>query len=401
VKPLALIVTPILALSVFVVGIAGCGGSEHGAGKTQAPAAAATVATTAPASSTPSQSVPAAVARVAGGAPVSYGEYAPEYELALRAEPDAGKARDQAMRVVLYRNWVEQAASQAGVSGSVGEVHSGAEEQLGRLSESHAPAGAPEASGGKSSSAAAQQQAEQQYLRANGLTLADLEAEARTQLLRAKLSAGAAHAATAALVAKLPTVPASVPSGQLVAYYDAHKQKLAQPGTRDVEIVRFHTAAEASKGLAGLRRGESFRRVGHIDPELNRTDNYAERESVTPPGYVPASGISNGEDPTIAKAAFAATPGTIVGPVKGSPPYVAYFILRVLSESPGAPKPLSAVRSEVASLVASENQRTLAGATRDATESFEKQFVNTWRAKTVCAAGYVMGYCANDRSGVH
>lgn len=333
-KPLVLIVMSILALSVFAAGIAGCGGSEHGA-------TGYTSTVVEPASTTSSQNTTAAppsmIATVAG-APVSYAEYAPEYELALRTNSNTGEAGAEAMRVLLYRNWVEQAASQAGVSGSADEVHKSAEEQLKGLSESHTPAGIPEASDGKSSAAAAQRHAEQQYLKANGLTLADLETEARTQLLRSKLSAGAALTATAALAAKLPTDPSAIPTAQLEAYYNAHKQKLAQPNTRNIEIIRFATAAQANKGLAELRRGESFSQVGHIDPELNRIDNYSERENgVTPPGYMQPSGISTGEDPTISKAAFSAPRDTIVGPVKGSPPYVAYFILRVVSESPGAP----------------------------------------------------------------
>jgi hypothetical protein len=293
------------------------------------------------------------------------------------------------MRVVLYREWIAQAAGQAGVGVSEGEVKKGAEEQLARLAES------PSAAGGQRQGGEAAAVAAQQYLRANGLTMVDLQREARTQLLRSKLSAGAARVATAALTAKLPTDPSAISSGQIEAYYNAHKQKLAQPNTRNIEIVRFHTASEAGKGLAELRRGESFSQVGHIDPELNRPDDYAERENVTPPGYVLPNGISTGEDPTIAKAAFGASTGTIVGPVKGSPPYVAYFILRVLSEAPGAPKPLSAIRSEVASLAAGENQRAISAATHDASERFEKRFVATWRAKTVCAAGYVVDYCSN------
>jgi hypothetical protein len=383
--------------------LAGCGGGEREAAKTQASAASATGTTAAPASTTTSKNAPAtppATVATVTSVSVPYAEYTHEYELALRTEPNAKQARQEAMRVLLYRNWIDQATSEANVSVSADEVHNSAEEQLKHLSESHTPGGAPEANGGESSSAAAQQQqAEQQYLQANGLTTADLETEARTQLLRSKLSANAAQAATAALTAKLPTQLSSIPSQQIEAYYNTHTQKLAQPNTRNIEIVRFQTAAQASKGLAELQRGESFHQVGHIDPELNRLDNYADREnSVTPPGYMQPNGISTGEDPTISKAAFGATTGTIVGPVKGSPPYVAYFILRVVSESPGAPKPLSAVRSEVASLVASQNQRTLSDATRHATEHFEKQFVSTWRAKTVCTAGYIMNYCSNGSS---
>ncbi len=394
-RALSALAVPALAVCV----LAGCGGGEHASSTTNTSAATATGASTtaasAPQSRTTSATPPATVATVTSVS-VPYSEYAHEYELATRNNIGATKARREAMRVLLYRTWMDQAASEANVSVSADEVHNSAEEQLKRLSESRTPAGASEASGGESSAAAAQQQAEQQYLQANGLTIADLEAEARTQLLRTKLSANASQAAVASLTPKLPTHPSAIPSSQLEAYYRTHKQRLAQPNTRNIEIVRFQTAAQANKGLAELEHGENFHQVGHIDPELNSLDNYADRENgVTPPGYVLPNGISTGEDPTISKAAFGATPGTIVGPVKGSPPYVAYFILRVVSESPGAPKPLSAVRSEVASLVASKNQQTLSEATRKATRQFEKQFTKTWRAKTVCTAGFIMNYCSN------
>jgi PPIC-type PPIASE domain len=388
------------AVCVPAACLVGCGGSEHNAGTGQASTASSAATTATKTGSSTAKggsggSPPGAVATVAG-APVAYGEYASEYGIATQAGQAVKDPQRQAMRIVLYRNWLKQAAAQAGVSVSEGEAKKSAEEQLARLAESSNPA--ERAGEGASATGAA---AQQQYLQAHGLTLADLQTEARTQLLRAKLSASAAQAATATLVAKLPTRISTIPSSQLEAYYNTHKQKLAQPNTRNIEIVRFHTASEAGKGLAELQRGESFGRVGRLDPELNRSDNYAERENVTPPGYMLPNGISTGEDPTIAKAAFGASTGTIVGPVKGSPPYVAYFILRVVSEALGAPKPLSAVRSEVASLVASQNQQAISAATHNATERFEKEFIATWRAKTVCAAGYVMEYCANDRSGGH
>ena len=382
---------------IAAVLLAGCGSGGHEAKKTQASAATTGVTTTLASttrSSAPTRP-PATVATITSVS-VPYSEYARDYELAIRTEPNTQKAKREAMRVLLYRNWIDQAASEANVNVSAGEVHNSAEEQLKRLSENHTPAGVSEAGGGESSAAAAQRQAEEQYLQASGLTMVDLETEARTELLHSKLSTNAAQAATASLSAKLPTQPSSIPSSQIEAYYNAHKQKLAQPNTRTIEIVRFRTAAQANKGLAELEHGKNFHEVGHIDPELNSLDNYADRENgVTPPGYMQPSGVSTGQDPTIAKAAFGASTGTIVGPVKGSPPFVPFFILRVVGEAPGAPKPLSAVRSEVAMLVASQNERTIAGATRNATTAFEKQFVKTWRAKTVCTAGYTMNYCSN------
>jgi hypothetical protein len=427
--------------------LAGCGGSTSKPNATTSAASTASTGVTSATTSEEQTSPNTAAAQVASvnAQPISYSEFAHQYTVATRRSGDAipdppsytkcikelgeiaesrlekppvGSAdskkahavaecrhiqatrTNEAMQTLVRRKWSEVAAKQAGLAVGTTEARKRAQEQLQSQTESVSKPEREQALGGKKQQQPSEQAQEDKYLTANGLTMEDLEAEATAELLFAAIVRKAIAASAPAKTKPAPEPP--VTQDEIEAFYHAHTSELAQPPSRNINIVKLKTIADAEKAKTELEHGASFKKVGHLDPELNYYNNYRDlEEGITAPN----TPESSGEDLAIEKAAFSAAQGTLVGPVKGEFSY--YFVLRVASEKPGKTNPLPAVKSRVVSMIKVERSAAVQKAQEAArmreeaaAGAYEKRFVAEWTSKTSCAKGFVIGLCSNGTAAM-
>jgi peptidyl-prolyl cis-trans isomerase D len=137
---------------------------------------------------------------------------------------------------------------------------------------------------------------------------------------------------TAALAKTITVTPA-----ELQTYYDQHKRDFVRPERRSLQVLVMHDPAQA-EALAKKWRG------GTDWPAMQAAARAAGGTAVDLPNTT-ADGLP---DPALAKAAFAATQGTVVGPVATG---LGSDVLKVTQIVPGAARTFAAVREQVAARV--------------------------------------------------
>lgn len=176
----------------------------------------------------------------------------------------------------------------------------------------------------------------------------------------------------AKLIARHPT---KVTSADIAAYYAAHKSSYGTPQSLNMRIVLAKTAANARTALAALRSGSSWKTVAKrysIDPT---TKNNA--------GLL--TGVTKGQqDQALTKAAFAARPNTLVGPVKGQ---FGYYVVEVVKKTAPTQKTLAQATSSIRSTLTQQRQSAAESAVQNAAEK-------AWKSKTKCRRYWSMNDCA-------
>jgi len=199
----------------------------------------------------------------------------------------------------------------------------------------------------------------QSYLKETGQTQADLLYKFRVNQVFTKLSAKQTPQITPAAIA---------------TYYANHRSQFGTPERRNMRIVLATTAANAAAARKALQSGRSWQVVAKkysTDPTTKNT------------GGVLTDVTSGQQDAALSRAAFAATVGKLVGPVKGQ---FGYYVLEVTKITPGTQRSLAQSTALIKQTLTSENQQA-------AETAVDNDARKNWQSKTTCRGVYKMGDC--------
>lgn len=359
---------------------------------------------------------------------------------------------DGTMHAMIRREWSLLAAKQAGLTITSGEVHNAAQEQLTNIVQNKMGRGlggeermSPQAlkeerreiqlerknagRNGRTTRSSgvnlelrekrlAQEEAQmlaserakdQEYLKATGSTMADLEATSGTKLLFRKLEAQAVKKYSDA--AEHPPAAAPVMEHEIESYYRRHVREFTTR-LRDVEVIVTKTLSSAEKAKAAIEHGESFAKaIKRYAQEYSPQDG---KQTVAEPNNISGRGM---EPLTVAE--FSAPAGRLLGPIKstgfvfehtvpGTSKIVhshGYYVLRIKRIHPPSVQSLSQASTTIRStLTAKHNQpiekvkQALEKRGNAALSAFEKSYVEKWTSQTSCAKGYIIGLCTNASS---
>lgn len=204
----------------------------------------------------------------------------------------------------------------------------------------------------------------QAFLKSTGQTLADVNYRIKVEKIYSKL------------LAKHPT---KVTSADVANYYNAHKSQFGTPETRDLKIVLAKSAAQANAAKSALQSGQSWTVVAKkysIDPTTKNKGGVL-------------TNVSKGQqDAALSKAAFAAAPNKLIGPVKGQ---FGYYVLEVTKIHPATQKSLAQSSALIKQTLTNQAQSNAA----NAVVSHAKQ---DWQSQTKCRTTYAMADCAGYKA---
>jgi foldase protein PrsA len=198
----------------------------------------------------------------------------------------------------------------------------------------------------------------QQFLKQSGQTTQDILFRVRVNQIFQKLSSR--H-------------PTKVTPAQIQSYYNSHKSQFGTPQSRNLQVVLTKTQAEANKAKAALASGQSWKDVAKkysIDPSKSQ------------------GGVLNGvtvgqQDAGLTKAAFAAAPGKLVGPVKTQ---FGYYLIKVNKVNPATQRTLA----QSTALIKQTLQSQLQTQAQTLVDNHAKK---DWYKKTSCKSLYAMADC--------
>jgi foldase protein PrsA len=199
----------------------------------------------------------------------------------------------------------------------------------------------------------------QTFLTSTGQTLADVTYRVKIQQIYTKL------------IAKHPT---TVAPAQIASYYNSHASQFGTPETRNLRIVLTKTAAQAKTAKAALQHGQSWNVVAKkysIDPTTKNK------------GGVLTDVTQGNQDAALGTAAFIATKGVLLGPVKGQ---FGYYVLEVTKITPATKRSLAQSTKLIKQTLTTQVQT----AAQTAVTNHAKK---DWGSQTTCRALYAMADC--------
>lgn len=259
------------------------------------------------------------------------------------------KAQDQqltqqTMGTLIQTAWVEGEAKKQGITASDAEVN----QQLAVTKKQSFPTAA----------------AYNRFLKQSGMTQTEVLERVKVQLLAQKITK------------KIQASSANVTAAQVSQYYNTHKAQFAVPERRDLEIILTQSQAQAQAAKSAVQGGMSWKAAAKkysIDPASKATGGVLR-------------GVAKGqEDRALDQAAFSAQKGTIVGPVKGQ---FGWYVVRVTAIAAPLQQSLAQASPQIKALLAQQGSQQKMSA-------FITDFQKRWKAKTKCAAGYVVQLCSN------
>jgi foldase protein PrsA len=198
----------------------------------------------------------------------------------------------------------------------------------------------------------------QQFLKQSGQTTDDIMFRVRVNQIFEKLT---------------KRHPSAVTTAAIASYYAGHKSQFGTPESRNLQVVLTKTQAEANKAKAALDSGQSWSDVAKkysIDPSKSH-------------GGV-LNGVTVGQQDTgLTKAAFAAAPGKLVGPVKTQ---FGYYLIKVNKVKPATQRSLA----QSSALIKQTLQTQLQTQAQTAVDNHAK---GDWYKKTSCKKQYAMADC--------
>jgi len=210
-----------------------------------------------------------------------------------------------------------------------------------------------------------QQTAHPQQPSQHGLTRSDIALQARLNII------------TEALQSRHSKV--SVSTAQVAHYYAARRAQFNNPAVHETLMVITHSRTSALAARAALAAGEHWATVAK---------HWSEDSSAAGGGgYAIVEGIQPAK---LVRAAIAAKQGAIVGPIPApavaGPPTPRYYLFKVTGSHPASSQPLAKVAPQIKQTL-TEQQR------QQALDTFVAAYERRWRARTLCAPGYVVTEC--------
>jgi foldase protein PrsA len=264
--------------------------------------------------------------------------------LRVRCRQQHEQLVQQTMTTLIQQMWVEKEADEQGVTVTDAELH----RQLVTTKRQSFPS----------------EEAFQRFLRVSGMTQADVEERIRVQALGANL------------MRKIQNSAAPVTDAQVRAYYERNKAQFAVPERRDVELILTRSEAQANAAKSAVQGGTSWAAAAR---------RYSTDAASKATGGV-LRGVSEGQqDRAFDQAAFRASKGEIVGPVKGQ---FGWYVLRVVRIDAARQTSFADAAPQIRALLDQQAQQ-------QKTSTFITDFQRRWRDKTDCRTGYVVELCSN------
>jgi foldase protein PrsA len=261
-----------------------------------------------------------------------------------QCQQEYNSLRDQVMQFLINSDWIAGEAGDQGVKVSNAEV----DKQFAATKKQSFP---------KASDF-------DTFLKTSGMTLADVKFRVRLDAL------------SNALRTKITKGTGTVTPAAIAAYYNKNKARFAQPERRDLRIVLTKTAATADTAKKALQGGGSWKTIA----KKYSTDQASKNQG----GVLLA--VSKGQqEKALDTAVFAASKGTLSGPVKTQ---FGYYIFEVTKVTPASQQTLAQATPTIKQLLTSQNQQK-------ALDAFVKDFQKKWKAKTDCRTGYITQDCKN------
>jgi foldase protein PrsA len=204
----------------------------------------------------------------------------------------------------------------------------------------------------------------QKFLKSSGLTLDDLYANVRLQLLTNKLR-------TKIVSGKVKVTPA-----QIQAYYAKNKATFGTPEHRSMRVVLNKNKADIEKAQEAVRKGTAWAAVAKkysTDPTSKAT------------GGVLSQVTKGQEDPGLDKAVFSAKQGKLIGPIKTN---FGYYIFEVTGITPAVQQTVAQATPSIRQILQSQGQQ-------NALNKFVTGFQKKWTKQTDCRKGFVISICKN------
>ncbi len=210
------------------------------------------------------------------------------------------------------------------------------------------------------------------YLKGNGLSPKQMELDSKRSIITNKLFEGIAKRERTNL------------AGEVLHYYETHKQQFTIPAGRDVQILRTTSAAAAANLKRELQSGKSFRSLAKQLSAIGQPVEAKNGEvKDLKPGFY--------QEPTLNNPIFSASLNRLYGPIqliakhKTIAPETnsGFFIFKVKAIVPARQIPLSKVRAALAKELTKARKLKAIG-------DYIKAFKAKWKARTDCRPGYAV-----------
>jgi foldase protein PrsA len=159
-------------------------------------------------------------------------------------------------------------------------------------------------------------------------------------------------------------------------YYEKNKSRFSQPERRDLRVVLTKTEAKANEARQAIEGGQSWKQVAK---------EYSIDEASKAQGGKLAAVAKGQQDKALEKAVFAASKGTLEGPVKTQ---FGWYVFEVEKIGEASQQSLEQSRDTIKQLLRSERQQK-------ALDAFIKDFREEYKDETNCADDYRVAECKN------
>jgi len=185
----------------------------------------------------------------------------------------------------------------------------------------------------------------------------------------------------------IPQEPA-VDDDEIKTYYEENQAQFEQPETRDVRQIKTKKEEQADEALAALQKDDSPKSWERV------AKKFSIDEATKTTGGLSQAVVQGQNEPALDKEIFDAPEGELVGPFEGD---TGWFVIQVESISPAQTQPLDCPEDDKDCTPARDTIRQTLVATRQQqlASAFQQDFTDKWRARTVCADGFLVERCSN------
>lgn len=164
---------------------------------------------------------------------------------------------------------------------------------------------------------------------------------------------------------------------EIEAYYEDHQDEapIGEPEQRDLNVVVTRTEQQADQARRAIEDGQSFAKV-------------AKRLSIDQASARRGGKLSlqeGQEEQALDQAVFGAERGKLVGPVKTDR---GFYVFEVTDIQPGQTQSLEEARSAIVEILSQQGEQ-------EALTSFQQEFEDRVREKTLCAEAFAIDACSN------
>jgi foldase protein PrsA len=204
----------------------------------------------------------------------------------------------------------------------------------------------------------------QKFLKDSGQSLQDIMLRVRLDVLSNKIRE------------KVTKGKDKVSDAEITKYYNANKERFAQPERRDLLVVLTKDKAKADQARAAIAGGQSWKAV---------SKKFSIDQASKAQGGKLAAVAKGQQEKALDDAVFTAKRNELSGPVKTQ---FGYYVFKVTKVTPASQQSLDEAKTTIKQLLASQAQQK-------SLDTFVKDFRKKWKDKTECREGYTTQDCKN------